>query len=95
MFLQVQLWLILDCIHDHVFSLPKYAGFRAVVSAIDKSFDFQSQEADECEYALEALGQIGLSKYATEYFIPSHTSVFGQISLYIELPWSTPWFSRG
>ena len=40
-------------------------GFRALVLAIDRRFDFlESQDADECECALEALGQVGLCKYA-------------------------------
>ncbi|KAL6561802.1 hypothetical protein OROMI_017403 [Orobanche minor] len=37
-------------------------GVRTVLSAIDKRFEFmESQETDECECALEALGQIGSS----------------------------------
>ena len=40
-------------------------GFRALVLAIDRRFDFlESQDADECECALEALGQVGLCKFA-------------------------------
>lgn len=38
-------------------------GFKDVLSAIDKRFEFlESQDADECECALEALGQIGSCK---------------------------------
>ncbi|XP_027172842.1 uncharacterized protein LOC113772470 [Coffea eugenioides] len=38
------------------------SSFRALVLAIDRRFDFlESQDADECECALEALGQVGLS----------------------------------
>ncbi|KAI5662509.1 hypothetical protein M9H77_21832 [Catharanthus roseus] len=46
---------------ENAFMFIDESSSRAVLSAIDKRFDFQTQEADECEYALEALGQIGLT----------------------------------
>lgn len=44
------------------FNLFSYinVGFGDVVSAIDRRFDFlESQDADECECALEALAKLG------------------------------------
>lgn len=56
-------------VYGSILSSSMNVGFRAVVSAIDRRFDFlQSQDADECECALEALGQIGLCKYAIDSF---------------------------
>ncbi|KAL3503186.1 hypothetical protein ACH5RR_037635 [Cinchona calisaya] len=47
---------------ENAFRFIDESSFRAVVSAIDRRFDFlEGQDADECECALEALGQIGLS----------------------------------
>ena len=46
-------------------------GVRTVISAIDERLGLlEGQDVDECECALEALGQIGMSKYAFKYFIP-------------------------
>ena len=39
-------------------------GVKAVISAIDERLSLlDSQDADECECGLEALGQIGSCKY--------------------------------
>lgn len=50
---------------DNAFAFIDEPSFGIVISAISKTFEFQlpdeSQETDECECALEALGQIGLS----------------------------------
>ncbi|KAL7143370.1 hypothetical protein ABFS83_08G186700 [Erythranthe nasuta] len=47
---------------ENAFAFIDESSFRSVLSAIDRRFDFlESQEADECECALEALGQIGSS----------------------------------
>lgn len=41
-------------------------GVKTVISLIDGRLrSLESQDADECESALEALGQIGSCKYAT------------------------------
>lgn len=42
-----------------------FAGVKTVVSAIDRILSSsETQDADECESALEALGEIGSCKYA-------------------------------
>jgi hypothetical protein len=42
------------------------SGIKAVISAIDKILESsESQDTDESESALEALGQIGSCKYVT------------------------------
>ncbi|KAL8505792.1 hypothetical protein ACS0TY_016857 [Phlomoides rotata] len=47
---------------ENAFAFNDESSLRDVLSAIDKRFDFlESREADECECALEALGQIGSS----------------------------------
>ena len=44
------------------------SGVKTVVSLIDERLgSLESQDADECESALEALGQIGSCKYETNY----------------------------
>lgn len=45
------------------------SGAKTVISAIDGRLGFlQSQDSDECESALEALGQIGSCMYVTVCF---------------------------
>lgn len=56
---------------ENAFVFIDESSCRVVVAAIDKSFDFQSQEADECEYALEALGQIGLTNTGAALLLAS------------------------
>ncbi|KAG6421359.1 hypothetical protein SASPL_117910 [Salvia splendens] len=47
---------------ENAFAFIDESSFRNVITAIDKRFDFlESQDADECECAVEALGQIGSS----------------------------------
>ncbi|KAL2483585.1 ARM repeat superfamily protein [Forsythia ovata] len=47
---------------ENAFSFIDESSYRTVLSAIDRRFEFlESVEADECECALEALGQIGSS----------------------------------
>ncbi|KAI3466091.1 hypothetical protein Pfo_022754 [Paulownia fortunei] len=47
---------------ENAFAFIDESSFRTVLSAIERRFEFmESQEADECECALEALGQIGSS----------------------------------
>ncbi|CAI9088714.1 OLC1v1023133C1 [Oldenlandia corymbosa var. corymbosa] len=47
---------------ENVFMFLDNSSFEAVISAISRRFDFLgSQDADECECALEALGHIGSS----------------------------------
>ncbi|KAL3631437.1 hypothetical protein CASFOL_024421 [Castilleja foliolosa] len=47
---------------ENAFAFIDESSVRTVLSAIDKRFEFmESQEADECECALETLGQIGSS----------------------------------
>jgi 26S proteasome non-ATPase regulatory subunit 5 len=38
-------------------------GVKAIISAIDGRLRLESQDLNECESALEALGQIGSCKY--------------------------------
>lgn len=38
------------------------SGVKTVISAIEGTLGLESQDLDECECALEALGQIGLCK---------------------------------
>ncbi|KAL6543279.1 hypothetical protein OROHE_010799 [Orobanche hederae] len=48
--------------NENAFAFIDESSVRTVLSAIDKRFEFmESQETDECECALEALGQIGSS----------------------------------
>ncbi|KAK4420384.1 hypothetical protein Salat_1988700 [Sesamum alatum] len=48
--------------NESAFAFIDESSFRTVLSAIDRRFDYQeSQDADESECALEALGQIGSS----------------------------------
>ncbi|KAL6538325.1 hypothetical protein OROGR_012313 [Orobanche gracilis] len=48
--------------NENAFAFIDESGVRTVLSAIDKRFEFmESQETNECEFALEALGQIGSS----------------------------------
>ncbi|KAK6154360.1 hypothetical protein DH2020_008608 [Rehmannia glutinosa] len=44
---------------ENAFAFIDESSVRTVLSAIDRRFEFMGQEADECECALEALGQIG------------------------------------
>ncbi|KAL1563737.1 hypothetical protein AAHA92_06166 [Salvia divinorum] len=47
---------------ENAFAFIDESSFKNVISAIDKRFEFlESQDADECECAVEALGQIGSS----------------------------------
>ncbi|KAK6132791.1 hypothetical protein DH2020_033469 [Rehmannia glutinosa] len=46
---------------ENAFAFIDESSVRTVLSAIDRRFEFMGQEADECECALEALGQIGSS----------------------------------
>ncbi|KAG8364910.1 hypothetical protein BUALT_Bualt18G0047600 [Buddleja alternifolia] len=47
---------------ENAFAFIDEPSFRIVLEAIDRRFEFlESQDADECECALEALGQIGSS----------------------------------
>ncbi|KAK6132802.1 hypothetical protein DH2020_033445 [Rehmannia glutinosa] len=46
---------------ENAFAFIDESSVRTVLSAIDWRFEFMGQEADECECALEALGQIGSS----------------------------------
>lgn len=44
------------------------SGIKTVISAIDGRLGFlETQDTDECESALEALGQIGSCKYVNTY----------------------------
>ncbi|KAL3849168.1 hypothetical protein ACJIZ3_011050 [Penstemon smallii] len=48
--------------NENAFAFFDESSFRTVLSAIDRRFEFlESQDADECECALEALGNIGSS----------------------------------
>ncbi|KAL0301201.1 UNVERIFIED_CONTAM: hypothetical protein Sradi_6396900, partial [Sesamum radiatum] len=48
--------------NESAFAFIDESSFRTVLSAIDRRFEYlESQDADECECALEALGQIGSS----------------------------------
>ncbi|KAL6553464.1 hypothetical protein OROGR_007306 [Orobanche gracilis] len=48
--------------NENAFAFIDESSVRTVLSAIDKRFEFmENQETDECECALEALGQIGSS----------------------------------
>ncbi|GAA0143818.1 protease [Lithospermum erythrorhizon] len=55
---------------ENAFEYINQSSFETVVSAIDRRFDFlESQDADECECALEALGEIGLCKSPLVLFL--------------------------
>lgn len=48
--------------------LSLHADTKTVISAIDRILDSsETHDMDECESALEALGQIGSCKYATHF----------------------------
>ena len=49
-----------DC---HCGNLLVNSGVRTILSAIDGRLSLESQDVNECESAIEALGQIGLCKY--------------------------------
>lgn len=52
------------------YRLFRIVGFRGILSAIDKRFEFlDSQDGDECECALEALGQIGSCKLSSLCYV--------------------------
>ncbi|XP_016581187.2 uncharacterized protein LOC107878638 isoform X3 [Capsicum annuum] len=55
---------------ENAFVFIDESGCRNLVSAIDRRLDLsESQNADECECALEALGQIGLSSKGAAFIL--------------------------
>ena len=55
---------------------------KTVISAIDGRLGLESQDEDEFECAVEALGHIGMSKYASKCFIPTKSELsMDQLSL--------------
>ncbi|KAH6835472.1 ARM repeat superfamily protein [Perilla frutescens var. hirtella] len=63
---------------ENAFAFIDESSFKNVLSAIDKRFEFlESQDADECECALEALGQIG-SSFQGATMVLSNTPPIGR-----------------